>query len=633
MKAIMFFLISFGISVTCLAQGETDSLKHLLHKALVSADTPNVAYYNSYLGYHFNYNEKKFDSAIHYYRGALKTNIKQSNLPLFASTVNGIGASYGEIGFPDSAINYYNEALLAFTQLQDSAQALEVQANLIITYKDLGLYEKALTNAFDLLKTLEKLPPDRRLASCYSTIAFVYEKTGDFESTLEYHRKALDIRKKIGSRKGEGLSYNSIGETFQAVGQYDSALKNLFRSFEIKNALGDKNGSSSTLNNLGEVMIDIRQYQEAEKYLMQSLAVKRDFNDRADMAVTLNNLAKVKYDQGKLDEAEIYLNEAEKLARQTKALEHLREILQLNIKIQKEKGNAKKALSLSDELLVIRDSLLNVEKARNIRSVAFEYESEKKVQQILLLEAKNKIADTQLESKLWQLRATIAGLVLLFILAIVILQHARTVRKNKLRVDTLLRELHHRVKNNLQMLSSILSLQANQLKDADAIEAVKSYESRLNAMALIHKKLYKDDQERNINIKDYITELIQYLVFTYGYNDKGVKLELKIEDLQVDVDKAIPLGLVLNELISNAFKHAYIDSADAHLRVTLQRQTNSDIQIQVADNGIGMTKSVKKGEDTKFGIRLINSLIKELRGSYEVHSDSGTKYTLNIPLA
>src|SRR5690606_9871564 len=113
------------------------------------------------------------------------------------------------------------------------------------------------------------------------------------------------------------------------------------------------------------------------------------------------------------------------------------------------------------------------------------------------------------------------GMTLVLIIVVLVYINFRTVRKSKAHIELLLKELHHRVKNNLQILSSLLSLQSQQLTDDTAIKAVRSSESRINAMALIHRKLYTVDQNRTVDIKEYITELIQYLVYSYGYHEKN----------------------------------------------------------------------------------------------------------------
>jgi two-component sensor histidine kinase len=194
-----------------------------------------------------------------------------------------------------------------------------------------------------------------------------------------------------------------------------------------------------------------------------------------------------------------------------------------------------------------------------------------------------------------------------------------------------LKELHHRVKNNLQILSSLLSLQSQQLTDDNAIRAVKSSESRINAMALIHRKLYTVDQNRTVDIKEYITELIQYLVYSYGYHEKNFKLDLEITEINIDVDKAIPLGLILNELISNAFKHAYQNQPNPRLMVNLAYPDAHELNICIQDNGAGMPAVDEKQRKT-FGMKIVTTLIKELKGSLNVRSENGTTYDLHIPI-
>jgi len=195
----------------------------------------------------------------------------------------------------------------------------------------------------------------------------------------------------------------------------------------------------------------------------------------------------------------------------------------------------------------------------------------------------------------------------------------------------LLKELHHRVKNNLQILSSLLSLQSQQLTDDTAIKAVKSSESRINAMALIHRKLYTVDQNRTVDIKEYITELIEYLVYSYGYHERNFRLDLDIRDIHIDVDKAIPLGLILNELISNAFKHAYQNEPNPHLVVNLAYPEMNKLDICIQDNGAGMP-AVDERQRKTFGMKIVSTLIKELKGSLNVETQNGTTYHLHIPI-
>src|SRR5690606_6380566 len=132
-----------------------------------------------------------------------------------------------------------------------------------------------------------------------------------------------------------------------------------------------------------------------------------------------------------------------------------------------------------------------------------------------------------------------------------------------------------RVKNNLQLLSSVFSLQAQYLSEPTAVLAVRSSESRVNAMALIHKKLYDGTNERSVQIREYFQELMQYLLNAYGFSENQVTVQVDAPDLRLDVDKAIPVGLIVNELVSNSFKYAFADQDSPAIGIKLRVEENT----------------------------------------------------------
>ncbi|HEY9487195.1 MAG TPA: sensor histidine kinase, partial [Chryseosolibacter sp.] len=343
------------------------------------------------------------------------------------------------------------------------------------------------------------------------------------------------------------------------------------------------------------------------------------------------NLANVYLLNNNLGAAERELKRSEEMASSLGLLEQLKQIYGLQIKLNQKNGDLDKALAYSEQLLVVKDSLLNREKAQSLAEMQTRYESLKKEDRITLLEKEGLLQTVELERRQIWIYSMALAIVLIAIIGILIYFNLRMVRKNKTHIELLLKELHHRVKNNLQILSSLLSLQSQQLTDDTAIKAVKSSESRINAMALIHRKLYTVDQNRTIDIKEYITELIQYLVYSYGYHEKNFKLDLEIKEISIDVDKAIPLGLILNELISNAFKHAYENHPNPRLVVNLAFPESNELNICIKDNGTGMPSRDEKQRKT-FGMKIVSTLIKELKGTIHVKSENGTTYNLHIPM-
>ncbi|MCH8554246.1 MAG: sensor histidine kinase [Schleiferiaceae bacterium] len=191
----------------------------------------------------------------------------------------------------------------------------------------------------------------------------------------------------------------------------------------------------------------------------------------------------------------------------------------------------------------------------------------------------------------------------------------------------LLKELHHRVKNNLQIVSSLLYLQSISAKDQSAQNAFKDGQHRVDAMAMIHKYLYTSDELTQVDITNYLSRLVESIAYSYNYSRENLKLDFDSSSAAIDVDIAIPLGLIANELVSNAFKHAFEGVVHPQLKISLKR--DNGIVFQVADNGKGMPESFVK--ENSFGMELIQSLETQLNGKLEYSYSNGACFTLFVP--
>ena len=205
---------------------------------------------------------------------------------------------------------------------------------------------------------------------------------------------------------------------------------------------------------------------------------------------------------------------------------------------------------------------------------------------------------------------------------------------NQLR--TLMKELHHRVKNNLAIVSSLLTLQANGLKDEKAMQAVRKGQQRVQAMALIHQRLYQTDQVTNVNMREYLTDLAESLMQAYGYEPDNFDLQLDVDLHELEVDVAMPLGLIVNELITNSFKYAFAHEKRPLLRIGLHYtngMTEPGITLEIQDNGPGMKLAEWQKSDnrTSFGRRLVSALTEQLEGRFELLIHNGTLCRLHIP--
>jgi len=199
--------------------------------------------------------------------------------------------------------------------------------------------------------------------------------------------------------------------------------------------------------------------------------------------------------------------------------------------------------------------------------------------------------------------------------------------------EVLLKEIHHRVKNNLQIISGLLQLQAQSIDDPNTITILKESRNRIEAMALIHKKLYFSAEFGHIDMVDYIPNLTASLLMAYQISPSQITLQTAIEPITLNIDLAIPCGLIVNELVSNALKHAFRDGRTGQIRVTLKSLPNSHVQLTVWDNGVGLPETLDWEYTQSLGLSLVRDLATaQLEGTFVVEREQGTLFEMTFPL-
>jgi PAS domain S-box-containing protein len=195
--------------------------------------------------------------------------------------------------------------------------------------------------------------------------------------------------------------------------------------------------------------------------------------------------------------------------------------------------------------------------------------------------------------------------------------------------DMLLREIHHRVKNNLQIVSSLLNLQSQYIKDQNALDVFKESQNRVRSMAIIHEKLYKSTDMSKIDFADYISELTESLFFNYRIDPAKIRLTKTLDNVFFDVDTAIPCGLIVNELITNCLKHAFPDDRKGNINVELSKNDTS-YYLCVKDDGIGFADDIDYKNTESLGLQLVNNLVSQIDGTIEFDDTSGSCFNINF---
>lgn len=196
--------------------------------------------------------------------------------------------------------------------------------------------------------------------------------------------------------------------------------------------------------------------------------------------------------------------------------------------------------------------------------------------------------------------------------------------------EVLLREVHHRVKNNMQIVTSLLNLQSENIEDKKYKDIFIESQNRIYAMALIHEKLYQSVNFREININEYINGIAANVNESYG-KKSNVKFDINIENILLNIDYAVPCGLIINEILTNSFKYAFPDERQGKITIIVKSNDNNRIQIFISDNGIGIPKDLDIRNTKSLGLRLITGLAEsQLHGEIILNRENGAEFQINF---
>ncbi|MBM4241991.1 MAG: PAS domain S-box protein, partial [Euryarchaeota archaeon] len=195
--------------------------------------------------------------------------------------------------------------------------------------------------------------------------------------------------------------------------------------------------------------------------------------------------------------------------------------------------------------------------------------------------------------------------------------------------ESLLAEIHHRVKNNMQIISSLLSLQSRYIKDERDLEIFRDSQSRVKSMSMIHEKLYQSIDFAHINFAEYILSLTLELSSTYKVDRTRIKIETNVEDVKLNIENAVPLGLIVNELLTNSIKHAFPEGHKGIINIEL-RSEDSEYELIISDDGVGLPEDIDLRKTDTLGLQLINRLVEQLDGTIELDKSRGTEFKVKF---
>ena len=455
-------------------------------------------------------------------------------------------------------------------------------------------YEKAINysqQAIDLLTTMNE--PELLVdALLYSS--FTYVLKGEPAIGLKYASRAIEIVERIAPNGLQAARASNVrGNANKFLGNYAAALRDYERSKNISEKLGLKRGIMTSEANTGHTLLLQKRYDQALPHTLRAIELMQEIGDNRNLRENLLHAANSYAGLGDFSNAYHYMNLYQD--------EREREIDQT--------------------INTLKDGLADkYEAGQRAATIAMQEEQIERQQNFQLL--------------LWGFVALSLLTSLLIYLGLRSRQKAnrllgaanQQLEKRNQENELLLKEIHHRVKNNLEMVSSLLLLQSRQVDDPNLREVMEAGQNRVQSIGIVHQKLYQGDNLSSIDMKDYFINLSESILDTFAAEDR-VQIECIMDKLELDVDTAVPLGLIVNELLTNALKYAFPNGQSGVVKIQLETTDANSLRLEVADNGVGKTPQTK---GTGFGSQLITLLTQQLGGTLQEETQNGTLVRLEF---
>ena len=541
-----------------------------------------------------------YKTALGYYQSIYDYSKRNKDSIDIAKSAHFIGTINMFLGNNVTSQNHLIEVASIYDRLGTAEQQADINNSLAGFYLNMDQIEKGKDQYLLALKQYEKLNDSAGMASANANLGMLYTDLGEFDKAEMHLMKQKALNAVFPTLREMGFHHDFLGLLRQKQGRLDEAFQEHLKALKIRENLSSTYNLCESKLNMGEVLIKLKRYPEAISHLQ---------------------------DVFKFDEHQsLYQQQA---------------AYQLLSKAYEKNGDFKSSLKNFKAFKKLSDSIYSEESIEIIAEKDARYNQQKKDAEIVLLNKENELSEAKLSrSNSIQLISLIA-LILLGIAAIALYQlylkiksKNRTITKALNDRELLLHETHHRVKNNLQMISSLLNLQSKYVEDQKALEALQNGRNRVLSMAILHKNLYIGEDLTTVNIQTYFESLIASIFDAYNKTDKDIKAIVKAEDIELDVEKVIHIGLIVNELVTNSLKHAF-DTMGANLESKIQiEMTENDMNynLVVFDNGTGISvKMINRGKEETFGQRLIRSLTQKLKATIETNNTHGTHICVTIP--
>lgn len=644
MKKIRSYIFTLGfiISFSCLfSQAYTDSLFKLIQ--VDKEDTSKVKHLLS-LGAHY----RKVglpDSALLFNNQSLKlaSNIKIGNT---IGWKKGIANANNELGQLNWKLGNYTKALEHYIIAQNLYKQINHKKGIAYSYNNIGLiydqqgkYSEALKNFYTALAIMEEIKFKPGIAMATNNIANSYYTLGNDSAAFKNNFTALKLKTELNDQHGIALANNNIGLIFDRQGNYTQALKHYFIAYDLFTQLDDQYNISMITGNIAVVYYRQKKYPEATQMYHLSLKVNEKIEDKEGLIFTNIGLGEVSTATKKYKEAKTYLEKALKLSLEIGGADHIRDAYEHLTSVNEALGDYKSALECHRLYIDYKDSLMNKETIEKSTQAAMQYDFDKKE---ALIKYENNMVVNQLEASNKLHRQQRFFFVIIIFISLILLFFVKRAYDNKKKIaefmsedsrrkEVLLQEVHHRINNNLQIISSLLILQANSSENEKLAEYLKQSQNRIQSLAVLHELLYQNDSSLEINMKDYLNKVLDFHRDIMKNTHEHIHFEIDISNVIFNTKLALPLAIIVNELVTNSMKYAFPQTSSGKISISLKSTDNSQHAwlLSVTDTGCGIDEAtnLKKGS---LGLRLVNIMTKQIHGELTRYNNEGAIFEIRF---
>jgi two-component sensor histidine kinase len=547
-----------------------------------------------------------------------------------------LGKNFTDYGNQDSALYHFNKAIQFYESKNSLLELADIHNKQVRLFINSGNFDKAYIVGNKALRIYESLDQPSLSAKVLLDLSDVLYYQERYQEGLAMANQALKTYTRLSDKIGIIQANQYLSDICIGLGKYEQALTYIDEALALqRTAKDDFLGTASILNTKGNVLKYLKKYELGLTYYQESRSIAIKVNHLGGIAATNANIADIYMRMGKFNKALPIILESISLQEKSGFTNNLVENYRHASEAYQALSNTEKSFFYYKKFTATKDSIFSIEKDKIISELKVQYESDKSASMIAL--QNQEIAQQKTTQLFFIGFLTLLGLLFALFYRNYINKHRLNsqLRLTNDKLDAknqqnelLLKEIHHRVKNNLEIVSSLLALQSRQLDDQGAKSAMQESQNRVQSMGIIHQKLYQSKNLAAVEMKDYFSNLGEGVLDSFGKSEQ-VKIRYTMQELELDVDTAVPIGLIVNELLTNALKYAFVGKENPEIQIQLERFSDKSLKLNVSDNGIGKADN-EMAEGTGFGSQLVQLLTEQLEGVMNYAADQGSHFTFHF---